>query len=389
MLRVGLTGGIGSGKSTVSTRLAQRGAVIIDADRIAREVVEPGTAALAAIADRFGTELLRPDGALDRPAMARVVFGDPAALRALEGITHPAIWVRTAELMAAAEDSGAPVVVHDMPLLVEKHMGADYHLVVVVGASAQTRADRLVTHRGMPMDDAWARIRNQADDAQRRATADVWLDNEGTPEELIAQVDRLWDGRLVPFAHNAAHGIRTRLLIATISPPDPTWPAQAARLAGRIQAGLGDRAQAIEHVGSTAVADLVAKDVIDLQVGVGALADADDPAFVAAMRAAGYVLDPDNTGDTVHGPGDWAKRFYGGCDPGRVVHVHVRAVGSAGWRWALDFRDRLRTDPVLRADYAAEKRRLAAGHVSSADFAQAKEAWFARYATQVDWATGR
>lgn len=148
MLRVGLTGGIGSGKSTVSARLTQRGAVVIDADRIAREVVQPGTSGLAAIEDRFGAQVLLPDGELDRPALGRLVFGEPEALQALEAITHPAIWAQTATEFAAAKAAGAAVAVHDMPLLVEKAMSAEYHLVAVVGASEQTRVRRLVTHRG-------------------------------------------------------------------------------------------------------------------------------------------------------------------------------------------------------------------------------------------------
>lgn len=380
MLRVGLTGGIGSGKSTVSARLTQRGAAVIDADRIAREVVQPGTPGLAAIEDRFGAQVLLPDGALDRPTLGRLVFGEPEALRALEAITHPAIWAQTATEFAAAKAGGAAVAVHDMPLLVEKAMSADYHLVAVVGASEQTRVGRLVTQRGMLEGDAWARIRSQASDAERVAAADVWLDNEGTPEHLLEQVDQLWEERLVPFSDNAAHGIRSRLVTATISPPDPTWPAQAARLAARIGAALGARAESVEHIGSTAVPGLPAKDVIDLQVGVRSLGDADDPEFVAAMRAAAYLLVPDNTGDSPHGPGDWSKRYYGGCDPGRVVHVHVRVVGSPGWQWALEFRDRLRADANVRADYLAEKRRLAATHATSEAYAVAKEAWFARYA---------
>ena len=152
MLRVGLTGGIGSGKSTVSAQLTSLGAVVIDADAVAREVVEPGTPALGAIADRFGPEVLTSDGVLDRPALGRLVFGDAAALRDLEAITHPAIWARTSELMAAVPPGR--VMVHDMPLLVEKQMAADYHLVVVVGVGEAIRVRRLVDLRGMTEKDA-------------------------------------------------------------------------------------------------------------------------------------------------------------------------------------------------------------------------------------------
>ncbi|HZB67464.1 MAG TPA: dephospho-CoA kinase, partial [Ornithinibacter sp.] len=169
MLRVGLTGGIGSGKSTVSAQLASLGAVVVDADAVAREVVEPGMPAFAAVVERFGPEVLRPDGALDRPALGRLVFADPAALRDLEAITHPQIWARTEEIVAGARPDA--VVVHDMPLLVEKGMGAEYHLVLVVGAAEEVRLRRLVDQRGMSEADARARIAAQADDDARRAAA--------------------------------------------------------------------------------------------------------------------------------------------------------------------------------------------------------------------------
>ncbi len=249
MLRVALTGGIGSGKSTVSARLAALGAFVVDADAVAREVVEPGTPALAAVVERFGPEVVTADGTLDRPALGRLVFGDRAALADLEAITHPAIWARTAEIVAAARPDA--VVVHDMPLVVEKAMGAQYHLVVVVGAGEEVRLRRLVELRGMPEADARARIAAQATDEERRAAADVWLDNEGTPDALRAAVMRLWSERLEPFEANVRHGIRSRLSHPTISAPDATWPAQAARLLARVRHAVGDAAVTLDHIGST------------------------------------------------------------------------------------------------------------------------------------------
>jgi dephospho-CoA kinase len=188
-VRIGLTGGIGSGKSTVSALLAARGAVIVDADRIAREVVEPGTPGLAAVVDAFGPGVLTADGALDRPALAGIVFADPAARRQLDAIVHPLVRTRATELEGAAP-SGA-VVVHDVPLLVETGQVSSYDLVLVVEADPETRVARLVK-RGLTGDDARARIAAQATDEQRRAVADVVLDNSGTPEQLAAQVDRFW-----------------------------------------------------------------------------------------------------------------------------------------------------------------------------------------------------
>jgi dephospho-CoA kinase len=195
VLRIGLTGGIGSGKSTVAALLAARGAVVVDADRIAREVVEPGTPGLAAVVDAFGPGVLTAEGALDRPALASVVFADPAARARLDEVVHPRVRARAAELVAAAPADA--VVVQDVPLLVETGQAGSYDLVLVVEADLETRVQRLVD-RGLTEQDARARIASQATDAQRRAVADVVLLNDGAREELAAQVDRFWTERVVP-----------------------------------------------------------------------------------------------------------------------------------------------------------------------------------------------
>ena len=197
MLRIGLTGGIGSGKSTVSALLAERGAVIVDADRIAREVVAPGTPGLAQVVEAFGEAVVAADGSLDRQALAAIVFGDAQARARLDGIVHPLVRARSLERLAAVPEGA--VVVNDVPLLVETGQAASYDLVLVVEADPATRISRLV-QRGLSAEDARARMAAQATDEQRRAVADVVLDNSGTQEELAEQVDRFWAERVAPMA---------------------------------------------------------------------------------------------------------------------------------------------------------------------------------------------
>ncbi len=187
---IGLTGGIGSGKSAVAKRLAALGAVIIDSDRLAREVVEPGTPGLARVVETFGPEVLGADGALDRAALARRVFNDAEARKALEQIIHPLVRERSAAIIAATEEGA--VLINDVPLLVEAGMAPAFDKVIVVLADEATRVDRLVRLRGMSEDDARARIAAQATDEQRRAVADVVIVNDGTPEDLDAAVDAAW-----------------------------------------------------------------------------------------------------------------------------------------------------------------------------------------------------
>lgn len=192
MLTVGLTGGIGSGKSAVTRLLAQHGAVIIDADLVAREVVEAGTPGLQRLVEEFGEQVLRPDGTLDRPALGARVFSDPAALARLNAIVHPLIGERTAELLEQARSSGAPVLVHDVPLLVENDLAAMYDVVVVVAADPQTQVDRLVHLRGMAEQEARQRIEAQAPLQDKLAAATHVIRNDGPLSELAPQVDELW-----------------------------------------------------------------------------------------------------------------------------------------------------------------------------------------------------
>jgi dephospho-CoA kinase len=377
MLCVGLTGGIGSGKSTVARRLVERGAVLIDADVIAREVVGPGTAGLKAVLAEFGDGLVAPDGSLDRAALARIVFGDESSRQALNAIVHPLVAARRAELVAAAPADA--VLVEDIPLLVENDLGAAFHLVVVVHAAAEERVGRLVAERGMKVDDAWARVRSQANDDGRRAAADVWLDNSGSTMALLTAVDALWEHRLVPFERN----VRTRTIgrrseTPTLVPYDETWLQQGRRLCARVAFAAGSQGIGVEHTGSTAIPGIRAKDVIDLQLAVGSLDDADTlrpvledagfPRPPGAWRDRPKPVDPD--------PAHWQKRLHGSADPARAVNLHVREKGSPGWRYALLFRDWLRAEPGEAKAYESEKIRLASLYKTTDAYADAKEPWF-------------
>jgi dephospho-CoA kinase len=203
VLLVGLTGGIGAGKSTVADLLTERGAIIIDGDLIARQVVEPGQPALAAIVERFGPGMLAPDGTLDRPALAAVAFADEESRKALEAITHPAIGAEFVRQMSEAPPDG--VVVNDVPLLVESKMAESrgYEVVIVVEAPRELRLDRLVD-RGLERADAEARMAAQATDEERREVATHLLDNSGDLAHLTAQVDALWSDLAARAAAKAA-----------------------------------------------------------------------------------------------------------------------------------------------------------------------------------------
>jgi dephospho-CoA kinase len=195
VLLVALTGGIASGKSVVAARLREHGAVVIDADAVAREVVEPGMPALARIAEAFGADVITADGALDRAALGAIVFQDPRAREQLNAITHPAVRERSHELFAAAEAADPDaVVVYDVPLLIDGHESRtdEFDLIVVVHAEASTRIARMVELRGMTPDEAQHRINSQATDAERLAVADLVIDTDGTLEETFEQTDALW-----------------------------------------------------------------------------------------------------------------------------------------------------------------------------------------------------
>jgi dephospho-CoA kinase len=270
VLRVGLTGGIGAGKSTVALALGRLGAVVVDADQLARRVVERGSPGLDAVVEAFGSGVLAEDGSLDRGALGRLVFSDAAARARLNAILHP----RIAEL-AEREVALAPpdaVVVHDVPLLVENGLGPDYQLVLVVAAPVEERVRRLVHERGMDEQEATARIAAQADDAARAAAADVLLDNGGERSELLQAVERLWHDRLVPYEQNLRSG-----RCASVATTPSAGPAARARAAARLRAALGELGQVEDGD------PLVVRIVVDVT----------GDALAEALQRAGLVLRPD------------------------------------------------------------------------------------------------
>lgn len=401
MLKIGLTGGIASGKSVVAERLAGLGALLVDADALAREVVAPGTPGLARVVDAFGADMLTAGGSLDRARLGALVFGNAAQLAVLNGIVHPLVREAAAGIIAAADEGS--IVVQDIPLLVETGQGSAFHLVVVVDAPDDVRIARMLERRGMTAEEARARMASQATRDERLAAADVILDNSRSLEDLAEQVDRLWTGRLVPFAQNLKNSSRApRSGGPVLHAPRPEWPRNAERVLARLrtalQDGAGDAVLAIDHIGSTSVPGLAAKDVIDLQLTVPHLAAAD--ALAPGLAASGYPRVPGINSDQPKAsrpdPADWAKRFHANADPGLAVNLHVRSAGSPAWRFALCFRDWLRADPGAAGEYLALKHRLAelhAGDTGTDGYAAAKDSWFAaaearmeRWAARTGWA---
>jgi dephospho-CoA kinase len=397
MLRIGLSGGIGAGKSSVSKTFAEYGAIIVDGDVIAREVVEPGTPGLASLVEAFGDGILQADGALDRPALASIAFSDDDKRKTLNGIVHPLVGKRRAELIEAAAPDA--VIIEDIPLLVESGMAPLFPLVIIVHADEEVRVRRLIDHRGFSEQDARARIKAQASEEQRRAVADIWLDNTGSAAQLVEKARELWHQRILPFAHNVQAGLPATAAPELV-PYDPTWPEQAQRILARLTTACGHHAARIDHIGSTAVPGLDAKDVIDIQVTVDSLDTADE--LAPALLTAGYPRLDGITGDvprqqgrstvgTFDGTTDeslWRKRIHASADPGRPTNVHLRVAGWPNQQFALLFTAWIAADPAARQEYLTLKRQVAAqGHADAGSYAEAKEPWLIdAYGRAWEWA---
>lgn len=376
MLKVALTGGIGAGKSTVAKKLSQLGASVIDADALSREVVAPNTEGLAAVVSRFGPEVLTPEGSLDRAKVAKIVFESAPARAELEAIVHPRVRARARELTDALPDDA--IVVQDIPLLAETGQAPGFHLNIDVEAPRELRLERLAA-RGLDRADALRRIDAQASDAERREICDVVLDNGHDLHELERRVALLWDERIKPFAENLRNGqAERRPEKLQFVESDPAWSRRFEHLAARLRRVMGPSAVRIDHVGSTAVAGLPAKDVVDIQVTVVSLHVVD--AFAESLGEAGFFGGVQFDSPKPEHPdiAQWEKRLYGYADPGNIAHIHFRAIDAPGQRFALLFRDWLRADAQARGDYAQAKGMLAAKADSVTEYAEAKEPWFDR-----------
>ena len=385
MLRIGLTGGIGAGKSTVSATFSECGGIVVDGDVISREVVEPGTEGLAKLVDAFGAHILRPDGALDRPALAAIAFSDEDKRQTLNGIVHPLVAHRRSELIAAAAEDA--VIVEDIPLLVESQMAPMFPLVVIVHADPEVRVSRLIEYRGFTEADARARIAAQATEEQRRQVADVWLDNAGTEGELVEKARELWYQRILPFAHNLTTRTPVRACRRT-GPrrPDVAGPGAAHRRAAehhlrapccphrphRVdRGGRYGRQGRHRHAG-------------DGRVARGCRRARRGPAARRLSARRGDHLRraearcPQHR-RAVRPPQRYTRcgtsSFHASGDPGRPTNIHIRVAGWPNQQFALLFVDWLAANPGVRADYLAVKR-SAAQHDDVARYADAKEPWF-------------
>lgn len=325
MLVIGLTGGIASGKSTVAAMLAELGAVVIDADQLARDVLAPGTPGLAAVLDRFGPELADDAGVLDRRALAGRVFADPAARRDLEAIVHPAVAAGFEQAVAAAAVRAPDtIVVHDVPLLVEAELAGRYHLVLVAMAPQEERIRRAVAERGMVRDAVLERIAAQADDAERLAVADVVVDTDRPLAQVRRQLDALWQDRLVPYEENvrlgrpAPRAAVPRQAAAGQAPGEGVdvevddGATRAGRVLARVRRAGGEMLRDVRQVDSGSGRGHSKADVLAVEVDVAVQADA--TALAPRLAAAGFPGVPGAQGE------------HANADPGCAVDLFVRVL---------------------------------------------------------------
>jgi len=383
VLRIGLTGGIAAGKSTVARHLARLGAYVLDADGISREVMAPGTPGLRRVVEEFGPRILTPDGSLDRTVLGQLVFSDSEARKLLNSLVHPLIEVRTQAIVDRLPER--TVLVHEVPLLVENGLQDRYHLVIAVHAPQAERARRLVSERGLSPEQVRTRIASQAGDDERREACDLWLDNGRRSvgnDPWKGELGAWWTGRVKPFHRNIlTRTPATRPARLTIHPADPHWAAAGSRLALRVAAVCGDAAVRVDHHGSTAVPGLPAQDVIDLQLVVR---DADAVRDLRpALERAGFVRPAGEPGGgTVQ---EILAAPFLSCDPWRAADLHVRLRDSPRWSERLLLRDWLRAHHDERDRYSVLKSGVTGMPVEN--YLAVKEPWERRSVELArDWA---
>lgn len=312
MLTIGLTGGIGAGKSAVATELVACGAVLVDADIVSREVVEPGTPGLAAVVEAFGPSVLDENGALNRPALGKIVFGDEAARVRLGEIMHPVVRERSWELTYAAGPDA--IVVQDVPLLTENKLAPTFHLSIVVEAPEEIRLRRLVEVRGMAADDARARIRAQTSDAQRRAVTDIVVPNDTDLADLKQRIADLWSGRLRPYADNITKGRAADQPTEAVA-YNPAWAHDYSLAEARLREQFADVVVDVRHVGPTSESGHSAPDVVHVDLTVNA--NRPISTLREQLNAAGWIS-RDADADSIT---EWQMDS---ADPGRPASLHVR-----------------------------------------------------------------
>ncbi len=319
MLRIGLTGGIAAGKSLVAERFAGLGAVLVDADVLARAAVEPGSDGLDEVVTAFGREILTPQGELDRPALGRLVFADQGARERLNAIVHPRVRIRAAALIEAAEQDA--IVVEDIPLLVETGQAARFHLVVVVDAPDDVRIRRLVARRGLERGDAEQRIAAQSSREDRLREADVILPNDRAIDDLLAATDAFWRGRVLPYRDNLAAQVparsgQQRAAATGLAGTRGLTRRVAAKLAAALPPGVADIGPGVPGGGHDDVTSA------SLRVTTGKVEDLG--ALAAAVEAAGFprVEDPVDGGPA----GEYTA--HRSADPATNVTVSVAAAAE-------------------------------------------------------------
>lgn len=348
MIKIGLSGGIGSGKSTVVKMLSSCGAYIIDSDKLAREVVEPGTPGLHSIVEHFGEKVLAESGELNRNALSAIVFQSDEARKVLNSITHPRIAQRTQQLIEEAPRDS--IIVHDTPLLVELNLGVFYDAVIIVWASMETRLHRLQKYRDMPQEEALSRIHAQTSDEIRSQTADVVIDNNSTVEAARAQVYDLFYHYLVPWRDHLIEGEPLSMPISLVSHQgkNPIAPKIIARLWTLLHSVTDSGIVSIEHIGATSMNLSLGQDIIDIHITVTHWNKKD--IILSTLKDGGYVMVKYR-----HDEEKLAEYILSSTNPLRKSCIYIHHVDNPCREMYLHSNEFLRLHPQYHQQYIQSK----------------------------------